>query len=42
MSEFLEFDKNPDMTKQDCEILGFKRLAARLKEYFQTQNIIIW
>lgn len=41
MSEFLEFDKNPDMTKQDCEILGFKRLAARLKEYFQTQNIII-
>jgi hypothetical protein len=41
MSEFLYYDGNSNITKQDCEILGFKRLAKKLKEYFKRQKIIL-
>lgn len=41
MSEFLYYDGNADVTKQDCEILGFKRLAEKLKGYFKRQNIVL-
>ena len=41
MSEFLYYDGNSDVTKQDCEILGFKRLAKKLKAYFKRQKIIV-
>ena len=41
MSEFLYYDGNSNITKQDCEILGFKRLAKKLKGYFKRQKIIL-
>jgi hypothetical protein len=41
MTEFLYFDGNNKPNKQDCELLGFKRMAKTLKSYFKRQNIVI-
>jgi hypothetical protein len=41
MTEFLYFDGNNKPNKQDCELLGFKRIAKTLKSYFKRQDIVI-
>jgi hypothetical protein len=41
MTEFLYYDGNPNIGKQDCELVAVKRLAQRLKAYFKRQNIVI-
>ena len=42
MTEFLYYDGNPNIGKQDCELVAVKRLAQRLKAYFKRQNIVIF
>jgi hypothetical protein len=41
MTEFLYYDGNPNIGKQDCELVAVKRLAQRLKAYFKRQKIVI-
>jgi hypothetical protein len=41
MTEFLYYDGNPNIGKQDCELVAVKRLAQRLKAYLKRQNIVI-
>jgi hypothetical protein len=43
VSEFLHYDGNVDnITKQDCELTGFKRICAKLKSNFKRQKIILF
>jgi hypothetical protein len=42
VSEFLYYDGNENnISKQDCELTGFKRICEKLKSYFKRQNIIL-
>lgn len=41
LSEFLEYDCNPNPLKQDCELTGFNRVIDTLKMYFKRQEILI-
>lgn len=41
MSEFLDYDIDNERDKQDCELNGFKKIAARLKKYFPKLKIMI-
>lgn len=41
MSEFLFYEGNPNIGKQDCELVAFERLIERAKKYFKRQNIVI-
>jgi hypothetical protein len=40
MSEFIE-NESPDVSKQDCELNAFYRLAPRLKNYFPKTNFCL-
>ena len=41
-SEFLHYDGNMNnITKQDCELTGFKRICDKLKSYFKRQHIML-
>jgi len=42
LSEFLDYTKgDQERNKQDCELKAFKRLAARIKEYFPRLQIMV-
>ena len=41
MSEFLFYEGNPNIDKQDCELVAIKRLAKRAKSYFKRQHIVV-